>query len=180
LTYPTIDSIADAVVAVGAGCKLYKRDLRKAYRQFPVDPRDYPLLGYTWEGQLYFDTVLTMGLRSAAMSCQRSTYPVTWIFQRHDRLLFNYLDDFIGVSESSLATSHFLQLGQLLSSLGLEESTNKACPPSETMVCLGVQLDTINLTLSVSEERLSEIESLLQRWLDKRAAKKSELQSLVG
>ena len=61
LTYPTIDSIVDAVISLGPGCLLYKRDLKKAYRQFPVDPRDYHLLGYTWDNQFYFDTVLTMG-----------------------------------------------------------------------------------------------------------------------
>ena len=47
LTYPIIDDIVDAVVSLGRGCLLYKRDLRKAYRQFPVDPHDYHLLRYT-------------------------------------------------------------------------------------------------------------------------------------
>ena len=47
LRYPTIDDIVHAVVTLGRGCYLYKRDLRKAYRQFPVDPKDYPFLGYT-------------------------------------------------------------------------------------------------------------------------------------
>ena len=61
LTYPTIDAIVSAIVSLGRGCMLYKRDLRKAYRQFPVDPHDYHLLGYTWNRQFYFDTVLTMG-----------------------------------------------------------------------------------------------------------------------
>ena len=46
-TYPTIDSIADAVISLGQGCLLYKRDLKKAYRQFPVDAKDNNLLGYT-------------------------------------------------------------------------------------------------------------------------------------
>ena len=32
LTYPIIDDIVDAVVSLGRGCLLYKRDLRKAYR----------------------------------------------------------------------------------------------------------------------------------------------------
>ena len=76
LSYPTIDSIVDAAISLGPGFLLYKRDLKKAYRQFPVDPKDYHLLGYTWDNQLYFDTVLTMGLRSAAMACQRSTSAV--------------------------------------------------------------------------------------------------------
>ena len=62
LTYPIIDDIVDAVVSLGRGCLLDKRDLRKAYRQFPVDPHDYHLLGYTWGGQYYFDTVLTQAV----------------------------------------------------------------------------------------------------------------------
>ena len=180
LTYPTIDSIVDAVISLGPGCLLYKRDLKKAYRQFPVDPKDYHLLGYTWDNQFYFDTVLTMGLRSAAMACQRSTSAVSWISRQQGRSLFNYLDDFIGVSSPCTATSDFQALGDLLTSLGLQESSEKSCSPSPVMVCLGVQLDTNNFTLSVSSERLCEIETLLDQWLTKRTATKSALQSLVG
>ena len=104
LRYPTIDDIVDAVVTLGRGCYLYKRDLRKAYRQFPVDPKDYPFLGYTWNKQFYFDTVLTMGLRSAAMACQRSTAAVAWVASQQGRVVFNYLDDFIGVSPVRVAS----------------------------------------------------------------------------
>ena len=93
LLYPTIDDTVDAVVTMGRGCYLYKRDLKKAYRQFPIDPKDYPFLGYTWNKQFYFDTVLTMGLRSAAMACERSTSAVAWIASQQGRLAFNYLDD---------------------------------------------------------------------------------------
>ena len=46
LVYPTVDVIADRVAALGPGCLLFKRDLRRVYRQFPVDHYDYPLLGY--------------------------------------------------------------------------------------------------------------------------------------
>ena len=98
MIYPTIDAIASAIVLLGWGCTLYKRDLRKAHCQFPIYPHDYHLLGYTWSGQFYFDTVLTMGLRSAAMACQRSPSAVTWILNRRGLKIFNYLDDFIGAS----------------------------------------------------------------------------------
>ena len=164
LTYPTLDDIVDAIVAAEPGCMIYKRDLRKAYRQFPIDPGDYHLLGFTWNGVYYFDTVLAMGLRSAAMACQRSTSAAAWILRQQGHSLFNYLDDFIGVSEPSLAKSRFQTLGHLLTDLGLEESMSKACSPSE-MICLGVELNTITFTMSVGSERLAEIEVLLQQWL---------------
>lgn len=125
-------------------------------------------------------TVLTMGLRSAAMACRRSTSAVSWILKRRGLSTFNYLDDFIGVSPLPLATSHFNKVGILLHHLGLEESLNKSCPPSPVRTCLGVQLNTLDFTLSVDSDRLAEIESLLQTWLHKRTTTKSSLQSLVG
>lgn len=168
LTYPTIDAIVSAIVSLGRGCMLYKRDLRKAYRQFPVDPHDYYLLGYPWNRQFYFDTVLTMGLRSAAMACQRSTSAVSWILNRRGLSTFNYLDDFIGFSPPPLATPHFTEVGALLHHLGLEESIDKSCPPSPVMTCWGVQLNARDCTLSVYSDRLAEIASLLQTWLHNR------------
>ena len=48
------------------------------------------------------------------------------------------------------------------------------------MICFCVQLDTNNFTLSVSSERLSVIEQLLDQWLTKSTATKSALQSLVN
>ena len=110
LPYLTIDDIVDAVVTLDRGCHLYKRDLRKVYRQFPVDPKDYPFLGYTWDNHFFFDTVLTMGLRSASMACQHSTSAVAWIASQQDHLVFNYLNDFIGVSPALTTHTDFQAL----------------------------------------------------------------------
>ena len=64
LKFPTVDALIDLVKLKGQGCALFKRDLRRAYRQIPVDPGDIHNLGYTWRDQLFFDVVLPMGLRS--------------------------------------------------------------------------------------------------------------------
>ena len=180
LSYPTIDAIVSEILSLGRGCMQYKRDLRKAYHQFPVDPHDYHLLDYTWNSQFYFYTVLTMGLCFAVMACQRSMSAVTWILNQQGLSTLIYLDDFIGVSPPNLTTIHFNELGVLLHQLGLEESVAKSCPPSPVMTCLGVKRNTLNFTLSVDSACLVEIESLLYTWLRKRTTPKSSLQSLVG
>ena len=66
--YPTVDDIVDCIVQLGPGCLLFKRDLKRASRQLPIDPFNYPLLGYSWRDNLYFDVRLPMGLRSSAMA----------------------------------------------------------------------------------------------------------------
>ena len=180
LTYPTVDSIASLIWSVGTGCLLYKRDLKRAYRQFPVDPLDYPLLGYCWKHSLYFDLVLPMGLRSAAMACQRITNAVCYICELEGHHTLSYLDDFIGVATPDIAWQAYDYCGHLLAELGLEESLSKACPPATIQTCLGVQFDTVQMTLSVTPTRLTEIETLLVSWSTKKSATKSALQSLVG
>ena len=85
------------------------------------------------------------------MACQLSTSVVSWISRQQGRSLFNYLDDFIGVSSPSTATGDFQALGDLLTSLGLQESIENSCSPSPVMICLGAQLGTNNFTLSVGK-----------------------------
>ena len=159
---------------------IYKCDLRKAYRQLYVDPYDFPLLGFHWNGCYYFDVVLPMGLRSASMACQRITSGISYICSQHGFDVLNYLDDFQGVEVSDKAATAFSFLQLLLVELGVEESKSKACPPTTCAICLGVEFDTLVMTKSVHSERLTEIQELLALWLHKTKASKRELQSLLG
>ena len=161
LHYASVESICNIVSHVGASAMIYKRDLRKAYRQIPVDPGDYYLLGYWWDNRYYFGTALAMGQRNAAMACSRTTAAVMYIHAARGCRGASYLDDLIGVSPPSSADLDYLALGQLLQELGLEEKESKACPPSTTQTVLGVLIDTVAMTISVTPERLCEIKSLI-------------------
>ena len=180
LRYPSVDDLAKLVREKGRGCALFKRDLRRAYRQFPVDPGDVHLLGYRWKNQLIFDCTLTMGLRSAAYLCQRYTNAIRYIAKNKGFSIINYLDDLAGAESWDRASDAYVGLAEILSNAGLQESTNKACPPSCRMEFLGVTVDTQGMTLEVSTDRLQELDKLLQLWVQKVEASKRELQSLIG
>ena len=78
--YASVEEVCQMVLNIGPGALIYKRDLKQAYRQFPVDPSDYYLLGYHWDDSFYFDTVLAMGQRNAGAGCSRVTNAVMSIF----------------------------------------------------------------------------------------------------
>ena len=102
-----------------------------------------------------------MGLRMAAMACQRVTTAVREICSRVGYDVFNYLDDFIGVEETrDRAEAAFRYLATLLSDLGLVESLDKAELPDTQMVVIGILFDTDAMTMSATQSRLSEIEDL--------------------
>lgn len=180
LVLPSVDDFAALIMAKGPGSLMYKRDLSRAYRQIPVDPQDYNLLCIQWDGNVFFDTVLPFGLRSAAMMCQRVTSGVAFICLEHDFHVLNYLDDFAGVEVSDRANQAFEFLGSILASLGLGESEAKAVAPTTSIEFLGIRFDTMSMTMEVTPRRLSQTISEVSCWLNKERAKLRELQSLIG
>ena len=178
--YASVEEVCQMVLRIGPGAMIYKRDLRQAYRQFPVDPADYYLLGYFWKESYYFDTVLAMGQRNAGVGCSRVTNAVMFIHAKHGHHGTSYLDDLIGVSEPCFATAAYDDLGNLLHQLGLVENIPKACPPAVKQTVLGVLVNTETMTISVTDERMSEINILLGKWREKKTCNKKELRSIVG
>ena len=180
LTYPKVDDLVNIIKIKGRHCLLFKRDLKRAYRQIWIDPGDASLLGYSFNGQFYWDKVLSMGLRSAALICQKVTNSINYMCQILGILIINYLDDLAGADSAESANKCYFELGKILEHCGLEEASEKACPPNTVMTCLGILFDTDSLTLQVTPERLAEILDLVNNWLNKSEASLSELQSLIG
>ena len=185
LRYPGVDDLVKLVKLKGRGCALFKRDLKSAYRQLlRVDPGDITKLGFCWNRNKYFDLTHPQGSRSAAGCCQRTTSSLIFIFNsmHPDNAAVNYLDDLAGAEiwENGRAFQAFDQLGEVLHLAGIQEALPKACGPSTQMIFLGVQFDTVTLTLSVTPARLEEIKLLLSTWLSKVVATKNEFQSIVG
>jgi hypothetical protein len=180
LKYPTVDRLTEIVREKGQGSMLFKRDLRRAYRQIPVDPGDAHYLGYCFKGKYYYDRTLTMGCRSSAYCCQRTTEAIMYIHNRRGYSGVVYIDDMAGAEKPSLAERAFQALGDLLNELGVQESKSKACPPNTKMVFLGIQIDSVSGMLTIDADRLNSILDELNKWLRKKNASLKEIQSLIG
>lgn len=180
LRLPGTDALIAIILQKGPGCLLFKKDLSRAYRQLRIDPRDFHLLGVQHHGGIYFDVAPPFGLRSAAMMCQRTTSAVSHMFSNLGYQCTNYIDDFGGAESPSKATMAFETLEELFSILGLESSPEKDCAPSTCMVFLGVQFNTIDMTMSVTPERLLELLSRCRLLLTADSVSRRDLQSLLG
>ncbi|VDI35777.1 Hypothetical predicted protein [Mytilus galloprovincialis] len=122
-----VDSLVELIRRKGSGSLCFKRDLKRAYRQIPICPGDWHLVGFSWENHIFFDRVLSMGLRSAAYICQRVTNAVSFILDAHyDLQIVNYLDDLAGCDVQEKAFDAYAILGEVLDNCGLEESVEKA------------------------------------------------------
>ena len=167
LRLPGIDCLVEFINAKGRGCHIFKKDLRRAYRQIPIDPADYRLLGMCIDGSIYFHTSLPFGLRSATLICQRTTKSVVHILNNEGISVDVYIDDFYSAESPSRSNQSFQRMNSLFTELGLLASPEKDVPPCHQMLCLGIWIDTLDMTLSVPAFRVSELQQELQKWLCK-------------
>ena len=108
LVFPKIDDMCELIKAKGNGCLLFKKDLKRAFRQISICPGDYNLVSFIYKKHIFCDTVLSMGLRSAAYICQRVTNAVAYILLTLGVIVLNYLDDFAGAEKVQYAEFAYL------------------------------------------------------------------------
>ena len=158
---PSAQGFCDLICTARKWCYLYSADGARAYRQLPLDPGDRPLVCFTFHA----DISLPFGLHWAAAHCQDATSFITRELNSKGATVISYIDDFGGVTtDQATAATHFTNLGSLLATLGLHEAAHKASPPSQVMVWLGLQFDTVAMTVSLPQDKLAEIQLLVHHW----------------
>ena len=106
--------------------------------------------------------------------------PVSYILNDEGILVDVYIDDFYGAETQELAKHCFDRMTQLFLELGLHSLPDKDTLPTHEMTCLGVCVNTLNMTLTVPDFRLEQLQDLLSSWLNNTHFSKRELQQLLG
>ena len=97
------------------------------------------------------------------------------------RMCLFCINDFSGAEASHIdASLAFQDLEDLFTSLGLESSLAKDCPPSTRMAFLNLIYNTVTTTFEVPRNKLRRTSELIRNWLHSPRTIKSNLQSLLG
>ena len=180
LTFPKVDELAHRIFKLGKNCLMFKVDLSRYFRQIPIDPGDYSLIGYVVNGEIYFDKVLPMGMRSAPYIAQSITNAIAHIHKVLGYFLLNYVNGFVGAEVREIAWQAYNSLTQLLQDLKVDTAPEKILPPKTRLEFLGITFDSKTMTMEVSPDKLKDMKTELHGWLDKTSATRKEVESLVG
>ena len=179
LVLPTVDHITDQLKLLGKGAHLYKIDISRAFRHIKVDPLDYDLLGLHWR-YVYVDTCVLFRSRHGSQIFQRVSDAVRHIMRRHGHKVINYVDDYVGFGVPSDARRSFDLLYDLLQKLGLTVSQKKLVAPATSVICLGVEINTISGTIAIPADKLRQISDTVKDWTHRKTCSRRQLQSLLG
>ena len=182
VNYPNIDNLCDIIrkKSKKGRVKIFKRDLKRAYRQLWNDPLFVPLLGFSHKNMIFFDVCLSMGSKSSAYCCQRTTSAIAHIHKKQGFDNVNYLDDLGGAEVEQESEQSFMALGEIFKKIGIQESKEKATAPTYIMIFLGILINVLTMTLTITEERQVELKQLIRQWLMKKSATLREMQQLLG
>ena len=101
--------------------------------------------------------------------------------ERRGLKMFAYLDDLLILSKGK--TDCWLALNELvnlLCSLGLCINWDKTIPPTQSLVYLGVQINTVDRSLSLPREKVAELLSDISLWKHKKRVSKKDIQRICG
>ena len=118
--YASVLDAARLIRYLGVGTLLAKVDLQNTYRMVPVHPDDHHLLGLCWEEEVFIDTAVPFGLRSAPKMFSALADALAWIIHARGVVhQLHYLDDFLllgwpGGIECGQVLSQTLQICQEL------------------------------------------------------------------
>ena len=180
LCYPSVDTFTDRLRQLGRGALMHKINLSHAFRQLKVDPADYPLLCLLWQDKYYADGSYAFGHRTGTMGCSRLTDFLRYLHAKQGDYLMSYIDDLLGAEVGSKAQESFDLMCNLLQDLNIPVSPKKLPPPTTHIICLGIEIDSVKASMSIPKDKLQEILSACEKFLQLTHFTKKQLQSLLG
>ena len=183
--YHNLPTIAAAVDTIASTCPgdvtMAVIDLSRAYRQFPVDPLDWPLLGIHWRGRWSFDRRLPFGCRMSSFIMQRIADFLVRALATKGIRSHMYLDDIIMVSPTATtAQRDYSEIISMLARLGLAVAHKKLQPPASSVTWLGITIDIPGNVMSIQDDKLDQIRSCMAAAAQRTYLNKKHLQRLIG
>ena len=174
----------DAIKLIKPNYFIAKIDLKHAFRSIPIHPADYKETGCKWRfvgdnfDTFFYDTCLPFGAKSSSEIFHRITQAVRRMMAKQgypDIEVYLYL----GATRAECERAFSILL-ELLQELGFTISQHKLVPPTQRLVFVGVQLDTISCTMTLPAEKLADLYNVISSFQNKRRATKTQLQRLAG
>lgn len=181
--YASLDDTVAQVTRLGRGAWLAKMDVRQAYRNIPIAPKDRQLLGLQWKGKVYIDQVLPFGLRSAPLIFSAVADALLWIMLRQGvSWAIQCIDDFLTIGKPGTDECLFnvTTMQRICEEAGLPMEPSKSIGPATSLVYLGIKIDSVQGKLRLPREKLHQLKETLTWWRGLKACRKRDLLSLIG
>ena len=148
-----------------------------------MHPEDRCLFRMKWQGNLFLDTALPFGLRSAPKIFSAVADGLLWAMACNGiQEGIHYLDDFLlaGKADTLECASALDTAFRTCREVGFPVAMNKVEGASTNLTFLGILFDTAAGQLHLPQDKLGKILHELERWSQRKVCTKRELLSIIG
>jgi hypothetical protein len=181
LKLPSPRHLADLILERGKGCYVSCYDLLNAYKQLPLTPEDWIYTGMKFKGKSYMEIKLPFGAPHSAGLMQNTLLAVIFILEEMGIVSLGYIDDIASVNTDYLsAIVDYVIILTVLEALGLDVAQHKLIPPSTLVIWLGVEFDTVEMTMKVPRSKLTAIVDICKEHACSSTIRRKALKSILG
>ena len=177
-----MESLTDVLNTMSQNCFMGSIDLKDAYYSIPMHPSHHKYLKFFWQGKFYMFIALPNGYGPAVRMFSKILKVPFKVLRMKGYISIIYIDDSYlqGDSfESCMENIH--QTIHLLSALGFTIHPVKSVMfPSQILTFLGFILNSLNMTISLPEDKQSVILDLCNSALSCKRIKIRTLAKLIG
>lgn len=182
--YTKFDEAVKMIQKLGQGTLLGKADVKGAFRLMIISPDNFPLLGFQFDGNYYFDRCLPFGLSYSCALWEKFATFLHYVVRRSCSVgeLEHYLDDFLfggnaGTNECKQIMSTFFATCK---KMGVPIAEEKTEGPQTVIIFLGLELDSVLMEVRIPTEKIEQLQTQIQEILNKKSVTLNSMQSLIG
>jgi len=156
--YQTLQDAIDLIHRHSPHPYLAKSDIADAFRLVPVHPSHHHLLGFTFQGQYYYDKMLPMGAAPSCSIFEAVSDAIQWILHHkfHITSSVKVIDDFLFIQPTKQRTLRDLTtFTKLCNRLNIPLAPHKTQGPATTITFLGIELDTIAMQARLPPDKMT-------------------------
>ena len=170
----------------------FKLDHKNGYLHIPIHRESWKFFGILWNGIYYVVTVLPFGWKISPLIYHTVTEAVAMYIRSLGIPILCWIDDMLGLTEQKFkdendeaqfqsALRSMVVVTQILFQAGYFLGISKCnLIPEKSMVCLGIECDSLHTRFLVPEKRVSKYLPILQTFLARQWVSFSDLEKLLG
>lgn len=181
--YTQFDEAVHMLQDLGKNCKIWKVDIKSAFRLLPVHPKDFDQLGYKFDSNYYIDKCMPFGCSISCSTFEKFACFLEFCMKRRmsSGKLLHYLDDYLGGDKSYDASRMLMQnFVKLLMEMNVPMADEKTVGPVSVLCFLGLELDSDEMVVRMPTDKIKEIIARIKLALTKEKVTLRFMQSLIG
>lgn len=178
---PRLEDVVKFVADRGFYVALATIDIKRAYRNFPGCPLDYPLNMIKFKEQYYLDLAMPFGARTSSLYMQKAADLISRALQKRGICTHVYLDDvMLYFHPDQNPEARMKEAIEYMKALGLPFADEKIQNPTYKVKYLGIWIDASSRMLTMPAEKIDRFLQLVDWMKNQGSVSKKLVQTLVG